>query len=153
MIMVIGDIMLDEYLIGTVDRISPEAPVPVVRLTDKSSRLGGAANVAMNVAALDMNVILIGVLGVDKTGDLIRSSLNWNKKINSQTLMCSGHKTIKKTRIVADNYQQLLRVDEEFNNPLSKVDNDRVYKEFKDNIENCEAVILSDYNKNIFKNR
>ena len=100
-ILIIGDIMLDEYIIGTCDRVSPEAPVSIINARKREYRLGGAANVANNLAGIGVSCDLIGIVGNDESSEIIKKQLN-AKSINSLLLPHSGP-TIRKTRIVAQN--------------------------------------------------
>ena len=109
-VLVFGDIILDRYLSGTVDRVSPEAPVPVLRPHKEETRLGGAANVALNLSSLDCKVTLIGALGKDAAAGKVTKLLKKNKIKTALTK--SLHPTISKLRILASQ-QQLLRVDNE----------------------------------------
>ena len=145
-ILIIGDIFLDHYWYGSSERISPEAPVPVVNFLNEKIALGGAGNVAMNLRGLDCNVSLIGNIGDDSDGSLIIELLEKNKI----DLICHSNKTMKsirKLRINSNNHH-LLRVDFESNSyePLElKVLIDSL------NIEDFDLIILSDYNKGTLK--
>ncbi|MEZ5055792.1 MAG: bifunctional ADP-heptose synthase [Saprospiraceae bacterium] len=149
-IMVVGDIMIDRYLSGKVTRISPEAPVPVVALESRENRLGGAANVALNIKALGANPILISVVGNDNEGAIFKKILPENG-ISSDFLHTSNsRKTTVKTRVLAAS-QQLLRVDAEDTHSLSGEET----KELKSIISNqldskkVDAILLQDYNKGV----
>lgn len=136
-ILVIGDIMLDNYIIGTVERISPEAPVPIVKTNCEYSTLGGAGNVVRNLRELGANVTCIGSIGLDKTGSKIESKL---KKLNVENrLLVENIMSIKKTRIIAERSTQLLRIDEEIINPV-KIDNIDLSGDF-------DIIVISDYSK------
>src|SRR5882762_4943889 len=111
-VVVVGDAMLDVYLVGEVDRVSPEAPVPVVTVHASRHGLGGAANVAANVAALGAECRLVAVVGNDTRGASVRTELE-DLKLNSNFLVTdAGRPTTSKTRVVARG-QQMLRIDEE----------------------------------------
>ena len=111
-VLVVGDIMIDAYLFGKVDRISPEAPVPVVAVNKKENRLGGAANVALNLVSLGAVPVLCSVIGDDKEGDEMITLLNKNK-IGTQGIIQSKDRiTSVKTRVIAQNHQ-MLRIDSE----------------------------------------
>ena len=107
-ILVVGDIILDEYIVGTSERISPEAPVPILNATNREYRLGGAANVANNLSSIGVSCTLIGQVGVDKTCKIIEKQLQ-EKSIEFFFVKHMGPTTIK-TRVVAQN-QQLVRID------------------------------------------
>ncbi|MBU8893238.1 MAG: hypothetical protein KOO66_10695, partial [Bacteroidales bacterium] len=111
-ILIIGDVMIDSYMWGKVDRISPEAPVPVVMSTKQENRLGGAANVALNVQALGANPILCSVIGSDSKSKTFNSLLKKRSLSGEGIVENESRKTTVKTRIIADN-QHVLRVDEE----------------------------------------
>jgi len=137
-ILVIGDLILDHYAYGNVSRISPEAPVPIVHLKSEEYKLGGAANVAANIATLSGNVTLIGLIGRDRRGKKVIELCKKNKiKIFPEYF----HKTIIKTRIIAEN-QQLVRIDEEQITPKDL--NPRIIKR---EAEKAEIIIISDYAK------
>ena len=120
-IRVVGDLMLDEYVTGAVERISPEAPVPVLHAAETEFRLGGAANVARQIAALGASVNLIGVVGEDEAGERL-CNLCEQSGISTGAILRSGHrKTTRKLRIVSQS-QQLLRIDWEERGSLSAAD-------------------------------
>jgi D-beta-D-heptose 7-phosphate kinase/D-beta-D-heptose 1-phosphate adenosyltransferase len=148
-ILVVGDAMLDEWIWGSVGRISPEAPVPVVAVRDHSFTLGGAANVANNLRALDARVSFIGVVGDDPEGERVRR-LFAEKSIETQGLLTVRDRpTTRKTRIVAHN-QQVVRADWESVARLDPVDRERVRVAVARAMGSCDAVVLSDYNKGLF---
>ncbi|PJZ46118.1 D-glycero-beta-D-manno-heptose-7-phosphate kinase [Leptospira brenneri] len=147
-VLVIGDLILDEYLIGSVERISPEAPVPVVWVRNEKQSLGGSGNVVQNLSSIGVAGVVFGRIGLDKAGDslegLLRSNLVAEKDLvllKSKTLP-----TILKTRIIAT-HQQICRVDREEVVPLTKEDENSVLKQFETKLKECSAVILSDYDK------
>ena len=111
-VLIIGDVMIDSYLWGKVNRISPEAPVPIVTVKNKERRLGGAANVALNIQALGANPILCSVIGVDIEGQAFMELLKTQKLSQKGILKSRDRITTVKTRIIGNN-SQLLRVDEE----------------------------------------
>lgn len=143
-ILVVGDVILDVYLNGSSNRLSPEAPVPVVHIKSSDYRLGGAANVAMNVASLGWDVSLMGIVGQDKEADFIAEKLIKNK-INN-LLVKSTRPTIKKTRVLAQN-QQIVRIDveETYEEKALYILRDRFFEE----IFNFDLVVFSDYNKGV----
>src|SRR6059036_1176244 len=116
-IVVVGDAMLDVYLVGEVDRISPEAPVPVVTVHASRHGLGGAANVAANVAALGAECRLVAVVGDDTRGASVRTELEDLHLSSDFVLTDAGRPTTSKTRVVARG-QQMLRIDEEIEEPI-----------------------------------
>ena len=141
-ILIVGDIILDEYLQGTVSRVSPEAPVPVLRPDDRELRLGGAANVASNVKSLGAKVELIGVLGKDTAAKELRELLK-NKSIRA-SLTNSEKTTVHKLRLLAGQ-QQLLRLDRE--ESFTKKDWQVTKNTFSKKLKGFNAVIVSDYGK------
>lgn len=147
---VIGDVMLDTYWWGNVDRISPEAPVPVVAVSKREQRIGGAANVALNVCALGADVSLLSILGKDEDGEQLSRLLHENN-IRIKYLVHSEHRvTTNKIRIISRN-QQMMRLDAEQTNDMIKDDEDRLLYAFENYIaaENPNVVILEDYNKGV----
>ena len=144
-VIVVGDLMLDRYFWGEVGRISPEAPVPVLHIADKTAVLGGAGNVAANLAALGCTVHLMGVLGDDAAGREVADKMA-RAGIRSLLLANGSRPTITKTRLMAQN-QQLLRIDEESPGPPSPEHIERGLSRFDDLLPEAGAVILSDYGK------
>ncbi|OGY85720.1 MAG: hypothetical protein A2233_03740 [Candidatus Kerfeldbacteria bacterium RIFOXYA2_FULL_38_24] len=145
---VIGDIMLDNFIYGDVERISPEAPVPVVKMEKELLVCGGAGNVAINISELKAQVSLLGVVGADLDGKQLKQILK--KKHLKQDGVCTvrDRPTIKKTRIVARG-QQIVRVDQEENKPLDKKITAQLLQQIKKNIANWNAIVISDYNKGV----
>lgn len=147
-ILVIGDLILDQYIFGTVDRVSPEAPVPVVWANKRTYLPGGAANVANNLRALDAGVSLLGVTGLDKHAEILLEELK-KRKIDTKGIFCeSGRYTTLKTRVIAA-HQQVVRVDWEHRNSLSRELNQKFIKFLKNNINDFDAVIIEDYGKGV----
>ncbi len=149
-VIVIGDVMLDKYLTGKIDRISPEAPVPIVSLKDRESRLGGAANVTLSLKALEAEPVLFSVVGADENGKRIRELLESNN-ISADHLQTSSHrKTTVKSRILASN-QQILRVDEEDTHPLLAPEEKGLVSSISNyiNENKVTVIIFQDYNKGV----
>ena len=144
-IAVIGDMMLDEYLIGKVNRISPEAPVPIVNIEKERFVLGGASNVANNLTSLEGKVFVYGVIGNDANGEKFVKELE-NKDVNSDGI--GTRPTIIKSRVLSQG-QQLLRLDWEKDTDISEEIQNQLLENFEKNIENIDAVLLSDYNKGL----
>ncbi|MFP3014406.1 MAG: bifunctional D-glycero-beta-D-manno-heptose-7-phosphate kinase/D-glycero-beta-D-manno-heptose 1-phosphate adenylyltransferase HldE [Arsenophonus sp.] len=142
-ILVIGDVMLDRYWHGLTTRISPEAPVPVVKVETKEERPGGTANVAMNIAALGANVRLIGVIGLDYYAKILINKLN-EANVCCDFIESSTHPTITKLRIVSHN-QQLIRLD--FEDKFDVVDIRTLLDRIQEAIHGVEVIVLSDYGK------
>ncbi len=145
-VLVIGDIMLDEYVWGSVRRISPEAPVPVVAVRDDTYVLGGAANVAVNIAGLKAKSHLVGLVGNDPAGkDILR--LLRKKAIGVSGIVAeSGRPTTRKTRVIAHN-QQVVRVDREKKDPPGEKARDALFRNIASLVPEVDGVILSDYRK------
>jgi len=144
-VLVVGDVMLDRYWFGEVERISPEAPVPVVRVARREDRLGGAANVARNVAALGGHVTLVGVLGQDEAGDSVRR-LSTEAGIQGDLIADNELHTTLKMRVLG-RQQQLLRVD--FEQHPSQASLDAVDAALARHLTNHDIVVLSDYAKGV----
>ena len=140
---VVGDVMLDSYWKGPSSRISPEAPVPVVRVTDKEERAGGAANVAINIASLGAPCNLVGIVGEDKNAEILEKIVR-SHSIKTDFVLTKEHPTITKLRVLSRN-QQLLRLD--FEDSFSNLDEEMILKSFKDSVKNSKVVIFSDYGK------
>jgi rfaE bifunctional protein kinase chain/domain len=143
---VIGDIMLDRYLIGDTDRLSPEAPVPVVTVAERHAALGGAANVAANVAALGARCLLVGVVGDDGDGATIRQELAVARLEDRFVLNVAGRPTTSKTRIIARG-QQIVRIDDEVDSLVDGQDLTRLVGAARDALADADALLLEDYNK------
>ncbi len=150
-ILVIGDVMLDRYMWGNVGRISPEAPVPIVRVKEKSDVLGGAGNVAANLSGLESRVAVIGLCGSDVAGNRLKELFD-EKKIEKYLITDVLRPTITKTRVMAQG-QQLFRLDEEEAHLLSSEVQKELFTLIKTKIPEFHAVILSDYGKGIFQTR
>lgn len=142
-VLVVGDVMLDRYWKGPCSRISPEAPVPVVRVQDIEDRAGGAANVAINIATLGAPCNLVGIVGVDEYGEKL-SKLIKNNNIDIHFIEDKDLHTITKLRILSRN-QQLLRVD--FEDAYETTDQGTMLQGYRRAIKNCNVVICSDYGK------
>ena len=147
-ILVLGDVMLDRYIVGDVQRISPEAPIPVLRQVDDYGRAGGAANVAANIAALGRDVILVGVIGRDADGDALAHALSGVEGLEADLVVAPGRQTTCKTRVVAG-AQQIVRVDREVTMPLPEADAAQVLARFRDALSEAGLLILSDYAKGV----
>ncbi|MHB1223867.1 MAG: D-glycero-beta-D-manno-heptose-7-phosphate kinase [Gemmatimonadaceae bacterium] len=144
---IIGDAMLDVYLRGDVERISPEAPVPVVRVRERRHALGGAANVAQNVAALGAHGDLVATIGRDSAGERVREMLD-EMGAETRALVDVSRPTTTKTRIVA-RAQQVVRFDEEDDGDLTGDDGERLLESARHAIADADALVLEDYNKGV----
>ena len=153
-VLVIGDLMIDQYQIGSVSRVSPEAPVPVLEWEGEENRLGGAANVASNIAAMGAAVILCGVLGKDKESQTFFDLMESNDLDSSLILQLDKRPTTIKSRIIADD-QHLLRVDKEVRSDIS----DQEAQLLIDRVSNylrthqVDIMVFQDYNKGVLTNK
>lgn len=149
-ILVVGDVMVDRYYSGTVRRISPEAPVPVVEVTGESQRFGGAANVAHNIRRLGAAVELCGLVGADTEGDWLREELDRSGIGNKGILTTSLTPTILKCRIVA-HHQQVVRFDREGTGHVARKTRQRVEEYIAAVWEDVDAAVVSDYGKGLIQ--
>lgn len=145
-ILVIGDIILDAYIFGTVDRISQEAPVPIVSIAEKNFKPGGAANVALNLSGLGANVQLIGLTGSGINCDELQKCFEKNNNINLHLVKDEGRPTSVKTRIIADG-KQVARLDDEATNEINQIHKEKLKSVFDANSKNIDGIIIEDYNK------
>lgn len=145
-VLILGDLMLDRYWWGRVDRISPEAPVPVVRKQRSTSAPGGAANVACNIAALGGEPLILGLLGADAAGQECRAALLERGLSVEHLLVDSNRATTVKTRIIAHS-QHVVRVDEESTQPVAPSLLQQAASRVNSLLPSCDIVILSDYAK------
>jgi rfaE bifunctional protein kinase chain/domain len=147
-VLVIGDVMIDAYLFGNVERISPEAPVPIVAVNKKESRLGGAANVALNLASLGAKPILCSTIGNDAEGDelielLIKSNIN-----SAGIIKDIDRITTVKTRVISQNHQ-MLRIDNENAEPLNLIQTNALFAKIEELLPQAKIVIFEDYDKGV----
>jgi len=149
-ILVVGDVMIDAYIWGEVERISPEAPVPVLSAVTKENRLGGAANVGINIQALDAEPIICSVIGDTNYRSVFETLLQREKMSDEGIIIDKSRPTTVKTRIISS-HQQLIRIDEEDNMPISQEIESRMIERIKYLMENKEinAVIFEDYDKGV----
>jgi rfaE bifunctional protein kinase chain/domain len=147
-IAVVGDLMLDRYFWGSVARVSPEAPVPVVEIESESMRLGGAANVANNVKSLGADPILIGVIGNDNTGTLLRDLIVENAFTSIGLIVADDRPTTVKTRVIAHG-QHVVRFDRETKNEISNALQRKIFDVVWQNLHSLDAIIIEDYNKGV----
>lgn len=143
-VLVVGDVMLDRYWFGDVHRISPEAPVPVLKVSRVEERPGGAANVARNITSLGAHCTLLSVVGADEAGDCLQRLLTEQGGVEASLHRDEGFSTIVKLRAIA-RQQQLLRID--FETPPSHEVLQAKLTEYKEKLLDCDVVILSDYGK------
>lgn len=151
-ILVIGDVMVDAYYFGSVDRISPEAPVPVISVSKKDHRPGGAANVALNLISLGAKVSLCAVIGFDEEGRELMSLLN-TEKIDTSGIYTDNYRpTTMKTRVISGNHH-LLRIDHESTEYISTETENFLIDFVKKSINTIDAIIIEDYNKGLLTER
>ncbi len=147
-VLIIGDVMLDSYIWGAVERISPEAPVPVVSVRRKDFRLGGAANVALNIASLGAKPILCALIGDDDDGRKLIQRLD-DHKISKEGIVVSSHRpTTVKTRIIASD-QHVVRVDEESDKVVNAQEEHDIMLRIEKLLPACQVVIFEDYDKGV----
>lgn len=147
-IYIIGDVMLDRYLLGDVTRISPEAPVQVFDIRNSEYRLGGAANVSYNVRTLGADPFIIGVIGEDNEGRLLIEAMNELNIDTSGLIKENGRPTTCKTRVISDSHH-LLRIDSESKNDISKETGKNIMSLLEKNMKDIGIIILQDYNKGV----
>jgi len=147
-VLVLGDVMLDEFLWGSVVRISPEAPVPVVEVTRQSYHLGGAGNVAANVCSLGGTAVLAGIVGADSAAERVRESLGEAGAQAALVASDRGRPTTVKTRIIAHN-QQVVRADRERSEDIGASLEDDLLVRLRDALPSCGALVVSDYQKGV----
>ncbi len=150
-VLVVGDVMLDRYIWGDVERISPEAPVPVVRAAHRTHQPGGAANVAMNIAALGAQVTVVGCRGEDEDGQALESCLA-AANVHSRLFVADHRPTTSKLRILGGQ-QQILRLDTEHTAAYPDAIYDRLLHQVRDLLGSVDAVVLSDYAKGVLSER
>ncbi len=151
-ILIVGDVMVDSYIIGKVDRVSPEAPVPVVDVNRFENRLGGAGNVALNIKAMGATPILCSVIGTDKEGNDLMSIMRSLDLDTAGLVQSDKRKTTTKTRVLGNNHQ-LLRIDHEITDDLDVVDSFLLEQRFNEELENIDVVIFEDYNKGVLHSK
>ncbi len=151
-VLIVGDVMVDEYYVGEVTRISPEAPVPVVSVTGRERRLGGAANVALNVKAMGANPILCAVRGNDSEGEWLYTRIAELDLENEGIVVDVNRPTTIKTRVIGNN-KQLLRVDQEDCSEINSQIEKKALDFIKANLNRIDVVIFQDYNKGLLSKK
>ncbi len=151
-VLVLGDVMLDRYVLGTVRRISQEAPIPVLHAQGRRSTLGGAGNVAQNAAALGARATLVGVIGADEPGAEIAAYLRAVPAIENALVQADARPTTVKTRFMSAGHQ-LLRLDEEVTEPIEAALEDQVLAAYAAALADADIVVLSDYAKGVLTDR
>ncbi len=149
-VLIIGDVMIDSYMWGKVNRISPEAPVPIVAVHKKEKRLGGAANVALNIQALGANPILCSVIGIDYEGQNFMELLKTQKLSQKGILKSRTRITTEKTRVIGNNHQ-LMRIDEEIEEDITPAETQQLVTLISYLIQNekIDVILFEDYNKGL----
>jgi rfaE bifunctional protein kinase chain/domain len=147
-IAIIGDVMIDRYIWGTVNRISPEAPVPVVEVESESTMLGGAANVANNITSLGAKAFLIGVVGNDNSGKEFRRILEQQGTSAEGIVTDENRPTTVKTRVIAHN-QHVVRIDHEEKKDVDAAVQEEIMSVLERHIQELDGIILEDYNKGV----
>ncbi|HEX9615073.1 MAG TPA: D-glycero-beta-D-manno-heptose-7-phosphate kinase [Bacteroidota bacterium] len=147
-IAVVGDLMVDRYYWGTVNRMSPEAPVPVVEVESESTRLGGAANVANNIASLGGIPLMIGVAGPDEGGSVLQRLIEDSGFSAAGVVIEESRPTTIKTRVIA-HHQHVVRIDQEVKQDISADSREKILAVLKRELPRLDAVILEDYNKGV----
>ncbi len=150
-VLCVGDIMLDRFVTGDVERISPEAPIPVLRITSETTMLGGAGNVVRNITTLGGKVRFVSVLGDDDAGREVADMVNTYNGVEADLLSDPDRETAIKTRFLAGN-QQMLRADKETVSDISADRADQVLDTVEREIPSCGALMLSDYGKGVLTN-
>jgi rfaE bifunctional protein kinase chain/domain len=147
-VLIIGDVMLDSYIWGAVERISPEAPVPIVNVKKKDFRLGGAANVALNISSLGAKPVLVALIGDDDDGKKLIQRLD-EGGISKEGIVVSTHRpTTVKTRIIAS-HQHVVRVDEESDKVVNAKEESDLMSRIEKLLPSCQVVIFEDYDKGV----
>lgn len=153
-VLIVGDVMIDRYLTGKVDRVSPEAPVPVVQLYSQENRLGGAANVALNVQAMGAKAHLCSVIGKDENAEIFLSLMPGENLESANILQSGERRTTVKTRVIASN-QHLLRVDNEDTHDLTANEVERFLASIISllNRQKIDVILFQDYNKGVLSHQ
>lgn len=149
-VLIVGDLMLDSYFWGDVSRISPEAPVPIVSVTQKDNRLGGAGNVAKNIQAMGGTPYLCGIIGKDDNGDKMLQIMKANKLPANGVIRVEDRPTTTKTRIISSNHH-IVRIDEEIDTPISEVNSDKLFNQIEKLVAGGKigVIIFEDYDKGV----
>jgi rfaE bifunctional protein kinase chain/domain len=145
-VLIIGDVMVDSYIYGSVDRISPEAPVPVMHVQKRENRLGGAANVALNIQSLGAEPILCSIIGDDIPAETFKTLLKSRKMSDRGIINSAKRTTTVKNRVISAGHH-LLRIDEEQNESLDTLDRKALIAHIQNITQECDVVIIEDYDK------
>lgn len=147
-VLIAGDVMVDSYIFGKVERISPEAPVPIIDVQSFDERLGGAGNVALNLRSLGAQVSLCTAIGNDKEGENLKALLQASGISDKAVLISDKRKTTTKTRIIG-NHAQIARIDHEITSDLDTLDSFLLQQHYERELEQADVVIMQDYNKGV----
>jgi rfaE bifunctional protein kinase chain/domain len=148
-VLIIGDLMLDRYLIGDNSRMSPEAPVPVIKKEDTKDVLGGAANVAKNIVELGANAEIIGVIGNEEEGNALKKLADKAGIKTDAIIIDNNRPTTVKNRIVTKSFQQLLRIDSEYTESITPADEEKIINTINEKAKDVSIIVLSDYAKGV----
>ncbi len=151
-ILVVGDVMLDSYYFGSVERLSPEAPVPICDIINKTNKLGGSANVALNIKKLNNNPILISVIGYNDKSDIFLNLLKENDIDTSFIIKSKNRITTNKIRVIGNDHH-LIRIDEESKNDLNNKDLNCIIKNINKVIKNIDTILIQDYDKGVINKK
>jgi rfaE bifunctional protein kinase chain/domain len=147
-VLIIGDVMVDAYVWGVVERISPEAPVPIINVVKRDYRLGGAANVALNIMALGAKPVLCSLIGNDEYGNRLLNLLE-EKGMTREGIVSSGFRpTTIKARVIAA-HQHVVRIDEESDTPANEQEENELLNKVRKLLPDCQVVIFEDYDKGV----
>lgn len=147
-VLIIGDVMVDSYIWGVVERISPEAPVPVVQVTRRDNRLGGAANVALNIQALGATPVLCALVGEDDNGKLLRQMLEEKQLTRDGIVVSTSRPTTVKARVIAA-HQHVVRIDQESDKAASAGEEAELLARVERLLHGCDVVVFEDYDKGV----
>ncbi|MBS1505869.1 MAG: D-glycero-beta-D-manno-heptose-7-phosphate kinase [Bacteroidetes bacterium] len=145
-VLIVGDVMLDSYIWGAVERISPEAPVPIINVKKKDFRLGGAANVALNILSLGASPVLCALIGNDDDGKKLTQRLSENNITSEGIVISNDRPTTVKTRVIAS-HQHVVRVDEESDQNATEAEQKELLSRIEKLLPTCQVVIFEDYDK------
>ncbi|MDB9972224.1 PfkB family carbohydrate kinase [Alphaproteobacteria bacterium] len=148
-VLVLGDIMLDKYIFGFVERVSPEAPIPIININKTKYLTGGAGNVLKNLNSLNIKASFISIIGNDTAGKTLKKNIEKLKNVEYALLIDKNRKTTCKTRYMSDG-QQLFRADDETIDPLDQTMKKKIFKYFQLFIKQTDVIIFSDYGKGVF---
>ena len=148
-VLVLGDIMLDQYIFGSVERISPEAPIPIINIKKTKYLTGGAGNVLKNLNSLNIKASFISIIGNDIAGKILKKNIEKLKNVEYALLIDKNRKTTCKTRYMSDG-QQLFRADDETIDAIDQTMKKKIFKYFQLFIKQTDIIIFSDYGKGIF---